>query len=106
MADVERLTEDERTTVWIPSERCRGPYRSDESPASIRTHYAVSLDDLRRLLAAQGLFVIRSTDIVVTEAEAAVLLAMARIPRQRLEWEAEQGSSPAKAELARREARG
>jgi hypothetical protein len=37
-----------------------------------------------------------------TEAEQAVLDAMGRIPGQRLEWEAKQGSSPAKAELARR----
>jgi hypothetical protein len=97
---------DQRLVLYIPSERVLGPFRSDESPASIRKHYGVSLDDLRALLAAQDLYVITATDIVVTEAEAAVLLAMARILRQRLEWEAEQGSSPAKAELARRDARG
>lgn len=59
------------------------------------TTLLMTVDEAKAALAAKGLH-------VVSPVEKAVLDAMGRIPRQRLEWEAEQGSSPAKAELRRR----
>lgn len=59
---------DARLVLYIPSERVLGPFRSDESPASIRKHYGVNLDDLRGLLAAQGLHVVSAADKVRLDA--------------------------------------
>jgi hypothetical protein len=75
---------EKRASVQIASEQFHGPFWSDESRASIRKHYVVNLDDLRGLLALQGLHVITDADKAVLDAMRDVsdteLLTYERIP--------------------------